>query len=680
MTRKSYWLLTAIAGSVIAGGLIAANGGSVGHATAAQRFEHETPTPPGQTYESRIPADQRRAYFGDLHLHTAMSFDAWSFGTKVTPDQAYKFARGETVMIPATQIAREEGIDANGMVPARRAWPLDFMAVTDHSEFMGVMNQLDDPSNPLAKSPLGQKILADPHQAFLAVAPAKGGKLGADNAGEFHAQQAMLNTWNIQMKAANENYVPGKFTTFIAYEWTSAPDGKNLHRNVFFNADHAPPPYTAAQSNRPEDLWTFLEKVRANGVDVIAIPHNANASDGLMYDWNDSDGRPISEAYAQRRLTNEPLTEIAQNKGVSDTTPTLSPNDEFANFELYDHLISRPTVKSREDGSYVRQALGRGLVLLNRAGANPYKYGLVGATDIHNGLSATDENGVGGSFAVDPKTMLPRGDAAKRALQIIRIPARLDSDADAAGKPHSYQKTLEVGTGGVTGVWAEENTRNAIYAALKRKETFATTGTRIRVRMFGSWSYPANLMQRSDWVKLAYASGVPMGSDLPAASRGKAPVLVLQAMKDPDGANLDRIQVIKMWRDGDGYREKIFNVALSGGRREDPRTGKAPPVGNTVDLKTGRYANSIGAPVLTAEWSDPEFDAAKPAVYYARVLEIPTPRWSTRLAIANHLPIPTEVPATIQERAWSSPIWYTPPSRQAVQTRRGGWLSRIAAR
>jgi hypothetical protein len=650
----------------LAAAIVAGATGGGGHAQAAQSVERETPTPPGQHYASRVPAENRRAFFGDLHLHTAMSFDAWSFGTKVTPDEAYKFARGETVMIPASQIGREQGMTVDGMTPAKRAWPLDFMAVTDHSEFMGVMNQLDDPSNPLAKTPLGQKILADPHQAFLAVAPAKGGALGSSNAEEFHAREAMLNTWNIQMRAANNNYVPGKFTTFIAYEWTSAPDGKNLHRNVFFNADHAPPPFTAAQSNRPEDLWTFLEKVRANGIDVIAIPHNANASDGLMYDWNDSDGRPISEAYAQRRLTNEPLTEMAQNKGVSDTTPTLSPNDEFANFELYDHLISRPTVKSRDDGSYIRQALGRGLVLLNRAGANPYKYGLVGGTDIHNGLSTTDEGGVGGSFGVPANSKLsPTGDAAKRALQIIHMPARLDSDADAAGQPHSFQKTLEVGTGGVTGVWAEENTRNSIYAALKRKETFATSGTRIRVRMFGSWNYPAGLIQRPDWVKQAYAKGVPMGSDLPAAA-GKAPVLLLQAMKDPDGANLDRIQVIKLWLEGGIYKERIFNVALSGGRREDAN-GKAPPVGSSVDLKTGLYTNAIGAPVLSAEWSDPTFDPAKPAVYYARVLEIPTPRWSTRLAIANHLPIPTEVPATIQERAWSSPIWFTPP-----KARQGG--------
>jgi hypothetical protein len=662
MTRKSLWLASALAIPVLGLGLLALSTGSKsgGHARAATTAPDasEKPTPPGATYVSRKAPETRRAFFGDLHLHTAMSFDAWSFGTKTTPEEAYKFARGETVMIQASQINREETESREGMIPAKRAWPLDFLAVTDHSEFMGVANQFDDPNNPLAKSPLAAVVAKDPHQVFVMVAHQIEKTAGAPVA-DLNAEKAMSDTWARQMKAANDHYIPGKFTTFVAYEWTSAPDGKNLHRNVIFNADHAPQPFTSGQSSRPEDLWTFLEKVRAGGIDVIAIPHNADASDGLMYDWNDSDGRPISEAYAQRRLTNEPLTEIAQNKGVSDTVPQISPNDEFANFELYDHLISRPSVKSRPDGSYIRQALGRGLVLLNRAGANPYKYGLVGGTDIHNGLSSTDENGVGGSFGVTP-SFLPTGDAAKRMLQIIPMAARLDSDADAAGKPHGNQKTLEVGTGGVTGVWAEENTRNSIYGALKRKETFATTGTRIRVRMFGSWNYPAALMTRPDWVKTAYAAGVPMGSDLPARAGSKGPTFLLQAMKDPDGANLDRVQVIKMWQEGDGYKERIFNVALSGGRHEDPKTGKAPPVGDSVDLTTGKYANTIGAPVLTTEWTDPTFDASRPAVYYARVLEIPTPRWSTHLAIVNHLPIPTAVPATIQERAWSSPIWFTP--------------------
>jgi hypothetical protein len=655
--------LAVLAAAILAPVAVSRPGLRLDRPEAAQTVSAEAPTPPDGAYQSRLRPDQRRAFFGELHLHTTMSFDAWSFGSLVTPDQAYKFGRGETIQVPAAQVARQEGIQGDAPVPARRTWPLDFMAVTDHSEYMGVANQFADPANPMSKTPLAEKFAKDPHLAVVMMGSLRG---GAPPPAELNSAAAMADTWNREVKAANDNYRPGKFTTFVAYEWTSAPDGRNLHRNVIFNSDHAPMPFTSAQSRKPEDLWTYLESVRAKGIDVIAIPHNGNASDGLMYDWNDSEGRPISEAYAQRRLKNEPLTEISQNKGVSETTPSLSPNDEFANFEIFDRLISRPSKKSKADGSYIRQALGRGLVLDARVGANPYKYGLVGATDIHNGLSTTDEAGVGGALAVDPRTMLPRGDAARRALEIVKSAARLDSDADAKGEAHIDAHPLEVGSGGVTGVWAEENTRNSIYAALKRKEAFATSGTRIRVRMFGGWDFPAAMTKRADWTPLAYAKGVAMGADLPVRPTGdKAPTLVLQAVKDPDGANLDRIQVIKVWRSGDGYKEKIFNVALSGGRHENSATGKAPEVGNTVDLKTGKVANTIGAASLTAQWTDPEFDPGTAAVYYARVLEIPTPRWSTLLAIRNHLPIPTARAVTIQERAWTSPIWYT-PRRQAL--------------
>jgi hypothetical protein len=440
-------------------------------------------------------------------------------------------------------------------------------------------------------------------------------------------------------------------------------EGKyNLHRNVFFNSDHAPLPFTSADSSKPEDLWTYLEKVRGQGIDVLAIPHNGNVSGGLMYDWNDSSGRPIDEQYAQRRALNEPLTEITQNKGTSDTVPELSPTDEFANFEIFDHLLTYPNVKSNPNGSYIRQAFGRGLVIESKVGVNPYKYGVVGATDIHNGLSTSEESAFASfPFGIDPKTMLPRGEEAKIALGIKKVPAVLDMDAVVNHLPPTTEDTLMFSSGGVTGVWAEQNSRNAIFAALKRKETFATSGTRIRVRLFGGWNYDAKMIEDGGWVGKAYAEGVPMGSDLPAKpASATAPKFVVQAVKDPDGANLDRIQIIKLWLDGGSYKEKLFDVALSGNRKDNPKTGKAPSVGNTVNLKTGGYRNTIGASVLTAVWQDPEFDASKPAVYYARTLEIPTPRWSTLLAVKNHLPIPKSVAATIQERAWTSPVWFTP--------------------
>jgi hypothetical protein len=630
-------------------------------AGASFALAQETPTPPNQTYKSNLPADQRHAYFGEMHLHTTMSFDAWSFGTKITPDQAYKFGRGETVMVPIEQVNAQQHVGATADVPAKRSWPLDFMAVTDHSEAMGVLTQLDDPNNPIAKTPMGQKVLADPKMAFYLVAGA--GNKNAKPPANLNAAEASHHAWDLEQKAANDNYEPGKFTTFIAYEWTSMAEGKyNLHRNVFFNADHAPLPFTAADSGKPEDLWAYLEKTRANGIDVIAIPHNGNVSGGLMYDWNMSDGRPIDEQYAQRRALNEPLTEMTQNKGTSDTTPELSPTDEFANFEIFDHLLTWPNVKSNPNGSYIRQAFGRGLVIESKVGANPYKYGLVGASDIHNGLSTSDESGMAsGPFGIDPRTMMPKGDAAKRAIGIIKTPALLDMDAIVNHAPTTNEDTLMFSSAGITGVWAEENTRNSIFAALKRKETFATTGTRIRVRMFGGWGFDPAMLENGDWVAKAYADGVPMGGDLPAKpASAAAPTFILQAIKDPDGANLDRVQIIKLWLEGSGYKEKLFDVALSSNRKDNPKTGRAPDVGNTVNLKTGAYRNTIGASVLTAVWHDPEFDPKKPAVYYARTLEIPTPRWSTLIAIKNKLPIPKTVPATIQERAWTSPIWFTP--------------------
>ncbi len=621
----------------------------------------EAPTPPAATYHAPVPPEQRRAYFGEMHLHTTMSFDAWTFGTKITPDQAYRFGRGETVQVPIEQVAHQQHVDGVASVPARRAWALDFMAVTDHSEAMGVMNQFDDPNNPLSKSPMAASLHHNPAQAFYMIANARAG--GKAPPAILNVQQAQTNAWAVEVKAANDNYQPGKFTTFIAYEWSSLPEGKyNLHRNVFFNSDHAPPPFTSQQSQRPEDLWTYLEKVRAQGVDVIAIPHNGNVSGGLMYDWNDSDGRPIDEAYAQRRAMNEPLTEIAQNKGQSDTIPELSPSDEFANFEVFDHLITWPNIKSKPNGSYIRQAFGRGLVIESKVGANPYKFGVVGASDFHNGLSASNEDAfAGGPFGIDPKTMRPGGHEAKVQVGMIKIPALLDMDAVNNHAPPSNEDTLMFSGAGITGVWAEENDRNSIFAALKRKETFATSGPRIRVRMFAGWGYGPDLTARHDWVGRAYAQGVPMGGDLPARPAGAgAPRFILQADKDPDGANLDRIQVIKIWLEGGGYKEKIFDVALSGGRRPDA-AGHVKPVGNTVDLKTGGYRNSIGASAFTTTWSDPEFDPKVAAVYYARVLEIPTPRWSTILAIKNHLPVPTTIAPTIQERACTSPIWFTPP-------------------
>jgi hypothetical protein len=627
---------------------------------------------------SNLPPELRRAFFGQLHIHTQASYDAWAMGTKLTPAQAYAFARGETVMVPASQLQLQQGLASDGAVAARRAWPLDFMAVTDHAENIGVMASLDTPGSAFAKTALGQRLLRQPAYAQFARVAAE---LGIDPPlpPEWNNTRVVTDTWEMEKQAARDYNQPGIFTTFVAFEWTAMPDGKNLHRNVIFAGDDAPPPFGANQSKRPEDLWTYLESVRARGEQVIAIPHNGNASGGLMYDWNDSDARPIDEAYAQRRAANEPLTEIIQIKGQSETHPLISPNDEFANFEIYDHLLPSLTTKSDPNGSYVRQAFGRGLVIESRVGANPYKYGLVGGSDVHNGLDNSDESATAGGDVggIDARTMLPRGEVAKGMIGLVTPPTYWDliegtplekalkvkprQEKTADERLADQRSVVEMGSGGLTGVWSEDNTRASIFAALQRKETFATSGTRIRVRMFGGWNFRVAVLRRPDWVRHAYAAGAPMGGDLPVRPRSAAaPAFILQAIKDPDGARLDRIQIIKVWLDGATYREKIFDVALSDARKVDPVTGKAPMLPSSVDLETGAVSNRLGAAMLSTVWKDPEFDPAKPAVYYARVLEIATPRWSTLLALRNGLPLTALAPATIQERAWSSPIWFTP--------------------
>jgi hypothetical protein len=610
--------------------------------------------------KSQAAPDQRRVFFGELHLHTSLSLDAWGYGSKLLPADAYRFGRGDTVMVPATQVAKEQGLPVTEDVPAKRAWALDFMAVTDHSESVGTLVPLEDPNSEFSNSEAGKKILADPPLAHRLKIQSRNGK--AVLPPEMKDAKAIGDAWELTKKAANDYYQPGKFTTFIAYEWSSNPDGKNLHRNVIFNADHAPLPYTADESSRPEDLWSYLDSVRAQGIDVIAIPHNGNASAGLMFDWNMSDGKPIDEAYAQRRATNEPLTEIVQIKGQSDTLPILSPNDEFASFEIFDKLLGPSGTPGTPPGSYIRDAFGRGLLIQSRVGANPFKYGLVGSSDIHNALSTSDESAsAGGQFGIDPATMLPRGDRARESLGMLSPTKAADGQPPTRASEAARMSIVERSSAGLTGVWAQENTRDAIFAALKRKETFATSGSRIRVRMFGGWDFESDLMKRKQWVTQAYARGVPMGGDLPVKpKKASKPQLVIEASKDPEGANLDRIQIIKVCLDGAQYKERVFDVAAAGDRKIDPKTYRAPPIGTTVNLQTATYQNRIGAPVLNAVWSDPEFNAKQPAVYYARVLEIPTPRWSTLLAVKNNLPIPPDVPAAIQERAWSSPIWFNP--------------------
>lgn len=579
----------------------------------------------------------RKAYFGDLHLHTSYSFDAYvMFASRVTPEQAYRFAKGEPVPFLGKTVKRAE--------------PLDFLAVTDHSENIGVFRDLDDPDSAFSKSELGQKIRKEGAKAFWDVVKVQ---LNGGDLPGFDSHKVAASAWQREIDAANSQYEPGKFATFIGYEWSSMPEGKyNLHRNVFFSGDKAPFPFSSVQSKRPEDLWTWLEAQRKQGYDVLAISHNANASGGLMFGEKDSDGKPIDEAYALRRVINEPLNEISQGKGASETHPALSPNDEQAGFEIFDKLLIG-NAHSEVHGSYAREALGKGLEIGTRAGANPYKYGFVGGSDFHDGLSTSAENAYGGSAnGVDPAVNPPSVEELKKSFS-----------GEAIGG--SKFEMVRTGSGNLTGVWAEENTRQSIFAALHRKETFATSGTRIKVRFFGGWDYEQGLLQKAAWQHTAYTHGVAMGGELPAKPKAaKAPRFVVWSSKDPNGANLDRAQVVKIWLGKDGaYAEKVFDVALSDGRKVDAATGKAPAVTNTVDVKNASYTNSVGATQFQTVWEDPQFDPAVPAVYYLRVIEIPTPRWSTIAALKQGLPLPPEVQPSLQERAWSSPVWYTPPKK-----------------
>jgi len=596
----------------------------------------------------------RDAYYGDLHLHTSYSFDAYLYGaTQVDPNVAYRFAKGEVVPYLGQPIQRRE--------------PLDFLAVTDHCESLGVLADLENPDSAVSRSDLGKRL-----RALLAQITTPGGRrdmaLDPTRPGDadpfdglwrdfFEGRQSGLpvelknaprDAWAREIAFANRNYDPGKFTTFIAYEWTSQASGANLHRNVIFKGASAPDPFTTFDSRDPKDLWDWLEAIRKQGVEALAIPHNGNASNGLMYDWVTA-AETMSRMDAQERQANEPLSEISQGKGTSETHPLLSPTDEFADFEIFDFLETYRRQVGRPQGSYLRDALSAGLVLQRQLGVNPFKYGFVGGSDLHTGLSVSAQADYAGSHW---QANLGGGEPTRQ--QVADGFAGTDDNG-------AYELNLKTTSGNLTGVWAESNTRESIYAALRRRETFATSGTRPRFRFFGGWKLPANLLQKRDWLASAYANGVPMGSDLPRKpAAAAAPTFAVWAVKDPNSGNLDRVQIVKVWEEGGQQRQKIFDVAWSGHRQLDPTTGKVPAVGDSVDLTTGRYTNSIGATELKVLWKDPDFEPNRAAAYYLRVIEIPTPRWSTLLALHNDLPLPRGVPPTDQQRGWSSPIWYTP--------------------
>jgi hypothetical protein len=585
------------------------------------------------------PNPLKNVYFGEQHMHTRNSFDAFTIGVTQTWEQAYRFGRGEEVTLNTT-----------GDKMKRRT-PYDFVAITDHAEYYGVLKDLVDPKNPLSKSKFAQglaKMRTDPKAAKAAVTTLIGSMGKGEPLLEYVTPALRTEYWKKFTDTADKFNDPGKFTALYAFEWTSNWQSVNMHRNVFFKDKPPLAPFSSFDSHMPEDLWTYLETQRTAGVDTFAIPHNGNLSDGWMYSPNKYLGGPIDAQYAKRQNENEPLTEIHQTKGNSEAHPWLSPNDEFAEFEVFQNLINTDTPSAIKHG-FVRQGLVDGMTIETKVGYNPYKMGIVAGADVHSGYAGNEEwDWHGAHGKID--------DTAKKRLNPI---------PNAAGEPGSI-----VSSAGATAVWATENTRAGIFEAMKSKETYGTTGTLIRLRFFGGWDYPKNLVKDEKFVEKAYKGGVPMGQDLhKKPGSAKAPTFAVWAMKDPESGNLDRVQIIKGWaHPATGFpQEKIYDVAWSDNRKPDPKTGKLPPVGNTVDTKKATWTNDIGDSQLSVVWTDPDFNPKVKTVYYVRVLEIPTPRWSTYDSARNNLPLPKDVPATIQERAYSSPIWYTPEAAKMAK-------------
>lgn len=581
-------------------------------------------------------------YFGEQHLHTSASVDAFIMGNRTNDiEDAFNYNKGKKV---------KKGLTGE-ILQRKRAY--DWTCVTDHSEYLSIMDAVSDPKSPLQNDPIVMALKTnDPAKMDMAFKTLAGAFIGGVQYEPFNNMKILKPAWTRHVEAINKANEPGKFTTLIAYEWTSMPGGQNLHRNVFFRDDKGPEyPFTSMDSNRPEDLWTYLESQREIGHDCFSISHNGNISNSLMYAPLDSEGNPISKRYAERRALNEPATEIMQVKSVSETHPALSPNDEFADFEMsYNGLIgSNPKVVSRVDYGFIRQALINGLEHEQNLGVNPFKFGIVAGADSHSALSINEEFNFTGPHGVSDDT--PK--------------VRLSGAASSTGSP-----AVTLASAGTTAVWATENTREAIFDGLKNKHTYGTSGTYITLRFFGGWDYASDLIKNDkDWVQKACDGGVPMGGDLPIRSTGaKAPTFAVMAMKDPESGNLDRVQIVKGWQAAGHGHEKIYDVAWSDNRKPDSTTGKLPPVGNTVDIKKCTWDNTIGDTQLSAVWKDPDFDPTQHAVYYVRVLEIPTPRWSTYDAMKLGIDPPAGYPATIQERAWSSPIWYTPDPSLAKKT------------
>jgi uncharacterized protein DUF3604 len=622
---------------------VASDAGTLDKATADKVFANK---PPYSPYAGRnFPT---RPYFGDTHLHTAYSMDAGAFGARLGPRDAYRFARGEELVASSGQ-------------PVKLARPLDFLVVADHSDNMGFFPDLFAGKPAMLADPTGRKWYdmiqsGKGADAALEIIVAFSHGSFPKDLMYFPGTPGYRNAWQETIQAAEDFNQPGRFTAFIGYEWTSNTGGNNLHRNIVFRdgADKASrvepftvyPPYG---SDNPADLWKWMAAYEEKtGGNVLAIAHNGNLSNGQMFPVTETFGKPLDRAYVETRANRERLYEVTQTKGTGESHPALSPTDEFARFELWDKgNLDGSAAKKPEmlEFEYARAAYKNGLKLEQSLGTNPYKFGLIGSSDAHNGLSALDEDNFFGKTT-------PQEPSPERMTKVFF------DNKETGVKIMDW----EVSASGYAAVWATENTREAIFDAMQRKETYATTGPRMVVRFFGGWDFaPADAHNRLP-AAIGYSKGVPMGGDLRGAPGGKAPSFLVAALKDPLGANLDRIQIVKGWMDGGGaLHEKVYDVAWGDAATRKPgRDGKLPAVGNTVDVANAAWANTIGDPELSAVWKDPAFDPALRAFYYARVIEIPTPRWTAYDAKYYGVKPPPGATMTLQERAYTSPIWYSP--------------------
>ena len=618
----------------------------------------QDPVPPPESLEGAFPAQKHyspyagrnfpdQVYWGDTHLHTGMSMDAGAFGARLSPDDAYRFARGE-------ELTSSTGLQV------RLGRPLDFLVVADHSDNMGFFPRLFAGDPGMLADPTGKRwyemIQAGGQQGVqvaIEVIQAFSNNEFPEALASLPGTPAYRSAWEETINAAEKYNEPGEFTAFIGYEWTSNTAGNNLHRVVIMRDDGLRAgmvePYTTLAplgSDNPRDLWNWLQAYEdKTGGRVLAIAHNGNLSNGIMFPMLDTfTGRRFDRAYTETRAKWEPLYEATQIKGDGEAHPYLSPTDEFADYETWDQGNLDLTVAKENDMlqyEYARSGLQIGLQLGQQLGVNPYKFGMIGSTDSHTGLAtAEEENFFGKHSGAEPS------------------PERYKHPMAQLGDK-KYESWDMVGSG-YAAVWATENTREAIFDAMMRKETYATTGPRMLVRFFGGWEFTEADAQIRLPGGVGYTKGVPMGGDLPARSGNGAPTFLLAALKDPFSGNLDRIQIVKGWLDSRGERhEKVYDVAWSGDRQIG-RDGKLPPVGNTVDVANATWTNTIGAPELITVWTDPDFDASQSAVYYTRVIEIPTPRWTAYDAVRFGIEMPDEVPMITQERAYTSPIWYTP--------------------